>query len=54
MVCATTGCSFRGLILSEFGERPLEDFYYAANDFPGRVVADPFMGGGRRSSRPIA
>jgi len=40
------GTLFRGLILSEFGERPLADAYFQANTFPGRVVADPFMGGG--------
>jgi adenine-specific DNA methylase len=40
------GTLFRGLILSEFGDRPLKDAFFRANDFPGRVVADPFMGGG--------
>lgn len=40
------GTLFRGLILSEFGEQPLAEMFFASNDFPGRVVADPFMGGG--------
>lgn len=40
------GALFRGLLLAEFGDRPLADAYFSANDFPGRRVADPFMGGG--------
>src|SRR3974377_1799048 len=40
------GTLFRGLILSEFGERPLADAFFQAATSPGRVVADPFMGGG--------
>jgi adenine-specific DNA methylase len=40
------GSLFRGLILAEFGERPLLDMYFAANDFSGLKIADPFMGGG--------
>lgn len=40
------GTLFRGLVLSEFGEEPLEQSFFRANDFPGRRVADPFMGGG--------
>lgn len=40
------GTLFRGLILSEFGERPLSESFFKANDFPGLTVADPFMGGG--------
>jgi len=40
------GTLFRGLILSEFGDRPIKETFFRANDFPGRVVADPFMGGG--------
>jgi putative DNA methylase len=40
------GTLFRGLVLSEFGDRPLSECFFEANDFPGRVVADPFMGGG--------
>lgn len=40
------GTLFRGLLLSEFGDRPVEETYYRANNFEGISVADPFMGGG--------
>ena len=40
------GSLFRALTLAEFGEAPLIDLYFTGNDFPGRKVADPFMGGG--------
>lgn len=40
------GTLFRGLLLSEFGEEPLADLFFQPNNFSGRVVADPFMGGG--------
>lgn len=40
------GTLFRGLLLSEFGEAPLAESFFRYNDFPGRVVADPFIGGG--------
>jgi putative DNA methylase len=40
------GTLFRGLILSEFSNRPLSECFFEANDFPGKMVADPFMGGG--------
>ena len=40
------GSLFRALTLAEFGQAPLADLYFTANDFPGRKVADPFMGGG--------
>ena len=40
------GTLFRGLVLSEFGERPITETFFSANDFPDRIVADPFMGGG--------
>src|SRR5919202_1028063 len=40
------GTLFRSLVLSEFGNRPLSETYFRANDFPGRTIADPFMGGG--------
>jgi adenine-specific DNA methylase len=40
------GTLFRGLILSEFGDRPLSEMFFEANDFPGLTIADPFMGGG--------
>jgi adenine-specific DNA methylase len=37
---------FRGLLLSEFGDRPVQETYYRANSFEGVTIADPFMGGG--------
>jgi adenine-specific DNA methylase len=40
------GTLFRGLTLAEFGGRPLAESFFQANEFPGRMVADPFMGGG--------
>jgi len=40
------GTLFRGLTLAEFGDTSLADGFFRANDFPGRKVADPFMGGG--------
>ena len=40
------GTLFRGLILSEYGKRPLKDAFFSANDFKGITIADPFMGGG--------
>ncbi len=40
------GTLFRGLLLSEFLDRPLQETFYKANDLSGRHVADPFMGGG--------
>ncbi len=40
------GTLFRGLILSEFSEKSLQDAYYDVNDFSGLHIADPFMGGG--------
>jgi hypothetical protein len=40
------GTLFRGLLLSEFGNRPVEETYYRANNFEGVRIADPFMGGG--------
>ena len=40
------GTLFRGLILSEFGGRPVADTFFQANSLPGRTIADPFMGGG--------
>jgi hypothetical protein len=40
------GTLFRGLLLSEFGDRPVEETYYCANSFEGITIADPFMGGG--------
>lgn len=40
------GSLFRALMLSEFGERPVSQLYFAPNDYPRRRIADPFMGGG--------
>ncbi len=40
------GTLFRGLILSEYGDRPLREAFYTANNFKGITIADPFMGGG--------
>ncbi|HEX7362457.1 MAG TPA: hypothetical protein VF283_18345 [Bryobacteraceae bacterium] len=40
------GTLFRGLLFSEFANRPVEDSYFQAHDFKGITVADPFMGGG--------
>lgn len=40
------GTLFRALILAEFGQAPVEDLFFRANNFPGKCVADPFMGGG--------
>jgi hypothetical protein len=40
------GTLFRGLLLSEFAKRPVDETYYRANNFEGVTIADPFMGGG--------
>ena len=40
------GTLFRGLILSEFCDKPLAESFFAANDCSGLTIADPFMGGG--------
>ncbi len=40
------GTLFRGLLLSEFVEKPLQKSFYESNSLPGIRVADPFMGGG--------
>ena len=37
---------FRGLLLSEFKDKPVEDTYYCGNSLEGVTIADPFMGGG--------
>jgi 23S rRNA G2445 N2-methylase RlmL len=34
------------LVLSEFSDEPLAKTYFRANNFPGRLIADPFVGGG--------
>lgn len=40
------GTLFRGLILSEYCEKPLREAFYSSNDLKGIAIADPFMGGG--------
>src|SRR3954469_24904248 len=40
------GTLFRGLLLSEFGNAPIEQTYFQSNDLRGVTVADCFMGGG--------
>jgi putative DNA methylase len=40
------GTLFRGLLLSEFIEKPLRKAFYESNKLDGIRVADPFMGGG--------
>src|ERR1700732_3535567 len=40
------GTLFRGLLLSEFCNKPVEETYYLPNSFEGVTIADPFMGGG--------
>ena len=40
------GTLFRGLALAEFGDRRVSESYYQSHSFPGKQVADPFMGGG--------
>lgn len=40
------GTLFRGLLLSEFLNKPLHETFYQANSLKGIKVADPFMGGG--------
>ncbi len=40
------GTLFRGLILSEFGSKPLQEIFFCSNNLAGIRIADPFMGGG--------
>ena len=40
------GTLFRGLLLSEFLDKPLREAFYQSNRLKGIKVADPFMGGG--------
>jgi len=40
------GTLFRGLILSEFVDKPLRDTFYFSNSLSGLTILDPFMGGG--------
>ena len=40
------GTLFRGLLLAELGQSSVADAFFHSNAFPGRRIADPFMGGG--------
>ncbi len=40
------GTLFRGLLLAEFGSRPIRESFFEPHSFAGKTVADPFMGGG--------
>ncbi|MFH0801211.1 MAG: DNA adenine methylase, partial [bacterium] len=40
------GTLFRGLLLSEFLDKPLPEAFYQSNRCQGIRIADPFMGGG--------
>jgi putative DNA methylase len=40
------GTLFRGLLLSEFVDQRLNESYFNAHDFAGKIIADPFIGGG--------
>lgn len=40
------GTLFRGLILSEFVDKPLQETFYSSNNLKGLTIVDPFMGGG--------
>ncbi len=40
------GTLFRGLLLSEFSDKPVSESFYRSNSLRGIRVADPFMGGG--------
>ncbi len=40
------GTLFRGLLLSEFIDKPLPETFYQFNYLKGKKIADPFMGGG--------
>ena len=45
------GSLFRGLLLSEFGNRPVEDTYYQVNSFEGLTIAIRSWAGARRFSK---
>jgi hypothetical protein len=45
---------FRGLILSEFADKPLRDTFYSSNNLSGLTILDPFMGGGTEEQLQIA
>jgi len=40
------GTLFRGILLSEFGSKPLKELYFQRNTLSGVCIVDPFMGGG--------
>ena len=40
------GTLFRSPPLAEFSDLPLAEAFYKAGDLTGKVIADPFMGGG--------
>jgi adenine-specific DNA methylase len=40
------GTLFRALLLSEFAEGRLDETYFLGHDLSGKIVVDPFMGGG--------
>ena len=40
------GTLFRGLLLAEYGNQPLKEAFFSANNLKGINIADPFMGGG--------
>jgi hypothetical protein len=40
------GTLFRGLLLAEFVDRPVEESFYGSHNLAGLTIADPFMGGG--------
>ncbi len=40
------GTLFRGILLSEFSNKPVREVFYKANRLTGVRIADPFMGGG--------
>jgi adenine-specific DNA methylase len=40
------GTLFRGLILSEYCEKVLQEVFFVSNNLKGITIADPFMGGG--------
>lgn len=45
------GTLFRALLLAEWGGEPLAESFHRPHQLSGVRVADPFMGGGHRSSR---
>src|SRR5947209_626916 len=40
------GTLFRSLLLTEFGAGQIRDSFYKGHDFSGKIICDPFMGGG--------